>query len=83
MDVSNRQLLSEKCTNVIVVEHLALILRREFEKRLKPVQIEVGHALRDMTGWTILREFLGSIRFSRLPVCSDILFAAYMGFNSD
>jgi hypothetical protein len=52
----------------VLVVMLALILRRELEKRLKPVQIEVGHALKDMTGWTILREFLGSIRFSRLPV---------------
>jgi transposase len=52
----------------VLVVMLALILRRELEKRLKPVQIEVGHALRDMTGWTILREFLGPIRFSRLPV---------------
>ncbi len=46
---------------------LAPILRREFEKEPKPVQIEVGHALRNMTGWTMLQEFVGSIRFSRFP----------------
>ena len=55
----------------VLVVMLALILRRELEKRLKPEQIEVNHALRHMTGWTILREFLGPIRFSRLPVANQ------------
>ena len=54
----------------VLVVMLALILRRELEKRLKPVQMEVNHALRHMMGWTILREFLGPIRFSRLPIAN-------------
>jgi transposase len=55
----------------VLVKRLALILRRELEKRLKLLQIEVRHALRDTTRWTILREFLGYIKFSRLPVANQ------------
>jgi hypothetical protein len=46
---------------------LALILRRELEKRLKPLEIEVRHAIDVMDGWTVLKESLGELTFNRLP----------------
>jgi hypothetical protein len=51
----------------VLIVMLALILRRELEKRLKSIQIEVRHAVEVMNGWGLLRESLGPLRFSRLP----------------
>jgi hypothetical protein len=46
---------------------LALIVRRELEKRLASVDTEAAHAVSVLNGWTLLRERLGSIDFCRLP----------------
>ena len=51
----------------VLVVMLALVLRREIERRLKNTEIEVGHAVERLNGWTILRESLGPISFSRIP----------------
>lgn len=51
----------------VLVVMLALILRRELEKRLASREIEVVHAISILSGWTLLREHLGSIDFCRLP----------------
>ena len=51
----------------VLVVMLALILRRELEKRLKPLAIEVRHAIGVMDGWALLKESLGELKFSRLP----------------
>jgi transposase len=51
----------------VLLVMLALILRRELEKRLKPIAMEVGHAIAVMDGWTLLKESLGELTFNRLP----------------
>lgn len=51
----------------VLVVMLALIVRRELEKRLASVDTEVAHAVSVLNGWTLLRERLGSIDFCRLP----------------
>jgi len=51
----------------VLVVMLALMVRRDLEKRLRELDICVTHALDALNGWTVLRESLGSIRFSRLP----------------
>lgn len=51
----------------VLLVMLALILRRELEKRIKPVGVEVAHAIAVMDGWTLLKESLGGLEFKRLP----------------
>jgi hypothetical protein len=51
----------------VLVVMLALMLRRELEKRLAQTEIEVFHAISTLAGWTLLTESLGPIRFRRLP----------------
>lgn len=51
----------------VLVVMLALIVRRELEKRLASLDTEVVHAVSILNGWTLLRERLGSIDFRRLP----------------
>jgi hypothetical protein len=51
----------------VLIVMLALILRRELEKRLKSIEIEVRHAVEAMNGWVLLRESLGPLCFNRLP----------------
>jgi transposase len=51
----------------VLVVMLALILRRELEKMLKPLDMEVSHAIAVMDGWTLLKESLGELKFNRLP----------------
>ncbi len=46
---------------------LALILRRELEKRLACIEKEAVHAVTILNGWTLLRERLGTVDFCRLP----------------
>ncbi len=46
---------------------LALILRRELEKRLVAGETEPDHAVSILNGWTLLRERLGTLDFCRLP----------------
>jgi len=55
----------------VLVVMLALMLRRELEKRLAQTEIEVFHAISTLAGWTLLTESLGPIRFRRLPQPSD------------
>jgi hypothetical protein len=57
----------ERTRGHVLIVMLALILRRELEKRLKSIQIEVRHAVEAMNGWSLLRESLGPLRFNRLP----------------
>jgi transposase len=51
----------------VLVVMLALILRRELEKRLASCETEVVHSISMLNGWTLLRERLGPINFCRLP----------------
>jgi len=51
----------------VLMVMLALILRRELEKTLKPLDTEVSHAIAVMDGWTLLKESLGELKFNRLP----------------
>jgi len=51
----------------VLVVMLALILKREFQKRLDAIEMEVRHALDTLAGWTLLNESLGELRFTRLP----------------
>lgn len=51
----------------VLVVMLALILKREFQKRLAGIAMEVRHALDALSGWTLLQESLGELRFTRLP----------------
>jgi len=51
----------------VLVVMLALILRREFEKRLANIDLVPTRAVEILNGWTVLRESLGSVRYSRLP----------------
>ncbi len=51
----------------VLVVMLALILRKEIERRLSANGIEVRHAIDAINGWTPLRESLGPIRFTRIP----------------
>jgi transposase len=51
----------------VLMVMLALILRRELEKMLKPLDMEVSHAIAVMDGWTLLNESLGELKFNRLP----------------
>jgi transposase len=51
----------------VLVAMLALIVRKEFEKRLQKTEIEVVHAINALNGWTVLRESFKGLRFSRLP----------------
>ncbi len=51
----------------VLMVMLALILRREIEKRLSAIEVEVRHAIGVMDGWTLLRESFGELRFNRLP----------------
>ena len=55
----------------VLVVMLALILRRELEKRLAQTQTEVFQAISTMSGWTLLTESLGPIRFRRAPHPND------------
>ena len=51
----------------VLVVMLALILKREFQKRLAGIAMEVRHALDALSGWTLLQESFGELRFTRLP----------------
>jgi len=51
----------------VLVVMLALILRRELERMLRPLDMEVSHAVATMDGWTLLKESLGELKFNRLP----------------
>lgn len=51
----------------VLVVMLALILRREPERMLRPLDMEVSHAVATMDGWTLLKESLGELKFNRLP----------------
>lgn len=51
----------------VLVVMLALILRRESEKRLANIDLVPTRAVEILNGWTVLRESLGSVRYSRLP----------------
>jgi transposase len=51
----------------VLVVTLALMLRRELQKRLADSQTEVSHAIATLGGWTLLTEGLAAIRFRRLP----------------
>ena len=55
----------------VLVVMLALMLRRELEKRLADCQKEVFHAISTLGGWTLLTESMGLIRFRRLPQPND------------
>lgn len=46
---------------------LALMNRREIEKKLLDLSVETKHAVDLLNGWTVLREHLGNLSFSRLP----------------
>lgn len=51
----------------VLVVMLALILKRELQRRLVGIEMEVRHALDALAGWTLLNESLGELRFTRLP----------------
>jgi hypothetical protein len=51
----------------VLVVMLALILKRELQKRLAGIEMEVRHALDALAGWTLLCESLAELRFTRLP----------------
>jgi transposase len=51
----------------VLVVMLALILKRELQKRLAGIEMEVRHALGALAGWSLLNESLGELRFTRLP----------------
>jgi hypothetical protein len=51
----------------VLVVMLAMILKRELNKRLAGIEMEARHALDALAGWTLLHESLGELRFTRLP----------------